>query len=220
MKTLTISIVLAMAGTAYADQCQWVQPNIAAKAKKALANHPKVLQFCEPCGDKAPGVPETADRIELVTPDPGYREMSINGESVDLAYTYVRTAPHTYENLGMLVDCDMMKEGTATLYVEDATPNGVLITPAAPVPQQQPAPVQPPMVLTLPTAAPSPPPPPPPQIVVVETRPAFPWAMIALAGVTGFGATLFGVLTIAALRRQRRAMRPRASELRTDTADK
>jgi hypothetical protein len=54
----------------------------------------------------------------------------------------------------------------------------------------------------------------------VETRPTFPWALIALAGVTGFGATLFGVLTIAALRRQRRAMRPRATELRSDRTDK
>lgn len=215
MKTLILSIVLATAGTAYADQCQWVPPAIAAKAQKHLANHPKVLQFCEPCGDKAPGLPQTVERIELVTPERGYKEMYINGESVDLAYTYVQTAPSTYSNLGMLVDCDMM-DGTETLTVADETPNGVLITPSADPPPPPPA-VEPaqPLVLTLPMAAP-PPPAPPPQIVVVETHPTFPWALIALAGVTGFLATLFGVFTVAALRRHRRGMRPRASELRPD----
>jgi len=185
MKILTVSIVLAMAGTAYADQCEWIDAKVAAKAKLLVEGHPKVIAFCELCGDKAPGLPEAATRVE--------------------------------KNLALLSGCEATGV-SPSLKVADETPNGVLITPddlptTPPTPPPQAAQ---PMVLTLPTVTQAT----TPQIVVVETRPAFPWAMIALAGITGFGATLFGVLTIAALRRKRRAMRPRATELRTDTADK
>jgi hypothetical protein len=213
MKTLTLTIVLAMAGTAYADQCAWIDAKTATKAKQLVEAHPKVIAFCEPCGEKAPGIPEAATRLEIGSPDAGYKELRINGEGVDLAYTYVQTSPGTYRNLAMLAGCEA-SDISPSLQVADETPNGVLITPAEDPPPPPPQVVQP-LVLTLPTAAP-PPPPPPPQIVVVETRAAFPWAMIALAGITGFGATLFGVLTLAALRRHRRGMRPRATDLRPD----
>jgi hypothetical protein len=217
MKILTVSIVLAMAGTAYADQCEWIDAKVAAKAKLLVEGHPKVIAFCELCGDKAPGLPEAATRVEIGTPNPGYKDVRINGTPVDLAYTYVQTSPGTYKNLALLSGCEATGV-SPSLKVADETPNGVLITPddlptTPPTPPPQAAQ---PMVLTLPTVTQAT----TPQIVVVETRPAFPWAMIALAGITGFGATLFGVLTIAALRRKRRAMRPRATELRTDTADK
>jgi hypothetical protein len=212
MKTLAVTIVLAMAGTAYADQCAWIDAKTATKAKQLIEKHPKVIAFCEPCGEKAPGIPEAATRVEIGTPDAGFKEVRINGEGVDLAYTYVQTSPGTYRNLAMLAGCEA-SDVSPSLQVADETPNGVLITPAEdppPPPTQQ---LQP-LVLTLPTAAP--PPPPPPQIVVVETRAAFPWAIIAFAGITGFGATLFGVLALAALRRHRRGMRPRAADLRAD----
>lgn len=218
MKTLTIGIVLAMAGTAYADQCEWVDAKVAAKADKLLANHPKVIAFCEPCGETAPGAPEVASRIEVGVPDPGYKDVRINGSPVDLAYTYVQTSPGLYRNLALLSGCEASGV-SPSLKIADATPNGVLITAdtaeAPPPPVQaaavQAAPPPPQIVLTLPSGPPAPAP--PPQIVVVQTRATYPWAMIALAGLTGFGATLFAVLTLAALRRHRRAMRPRASEL-------
>ncbi|HUS31693.1 MAG TPA: hypothetical protein VMZ53_24495 [Kofleriaceae bacterium] len=217
MKTLAITMVLAMAGTAYADQCAWIDAKAATKAKKIVESHPKVIAFCEPCGEKAPGIPEAATSVEIGTPDGGFKELQINGTGVDLAYTYVQMSPGLYRNLAMLAGCEVT-DVSPSLKIADETPNGVLITadpaPPPPVVEPQLAP-PPPIVLTLPTAAP----PPPPQIVVLETRPAFPWAMIALAGMTGFGATLFAVLAIATLRR-RRAMRPRATELRADHSDK
>lgn len=213
MKTLTLTLVLALAGTAYADQCEWIDGTAAAKAQKLLAGHPKVIAFCEPCGEKAPGVPEVASRVDVTTPEAGYKEIAINGKGVDLAYTFVQTSPGTYKNLAKLAGCEAT-DVSPSLKVADETPNGVLITaddhkPAPPPPPPQPAfdPQPLPLQLTIPAAAP------PPQIVVVETRPAFPWAMAALALVTGFGATLAGVLAVDALRRRRRAMRPRASEL-------
>ena len=216
MKTLTITIVLALAGTAYADQCEWIDAKVAAKAQKQLASHPKVIAFCEPCGEKAPGTPEVAASVELGTPEAGYKDVRINGNPVDLAYTFVQTSPGTYKNLAMLAGCEATGV-SRTLQVADETPNGVLITPDDPAPEPPPPPPQPafdpqplPLNLTIPAAMP---PPPPPQVVIVETRPAFPWAMAALALVTGFGATLSGVLVVDALRRRRRAMRPRAVEL-------
>jgi hypothetical protein len=214
MKTLSITIVLALAGTAYADQCEWIDAKVAAKAQKQLASHPKVIAFCEPCGEKAPGLPEVVSSVQVSTADYGRASFAINGTDVDLAYTFVQTSPGTYTNLAKLAGCEATGV-SRTLKVADETPNGVLITPDDPPPAPPPQPAfepQPlPLNLTIPAATP------PPQIVVLETRPAFPWAMAALALVTGFGATLAGVLAVDAVRRRRRPMRARAAELPRDS---
>ena len=57
MRSWTLPLLLAVAALpslAHADQCQLIDDEVANRALAALKGHPKVIQFCEPCGDKTP----------------------------------------------------------------------------------------------------------------------------------------------------------------------
>jgi hypothetical protein len=220
MKTWTLSLAAA-AGcliistqSARADQCAWNEAAHAAKAEEILAKHPKVIAYCEPCGDKAPGEPAVARDVTVTTPQGNYREVSINGQPVDLAYTFVQVSGTTYKNLAKLVGCPASGV-SPSLKIADETPTGVLITPSEqPTPPitPLPRPVEP-LVPQMEIAAPTPPPPPPVISYYNTTVEAnVGWSIVVLAGCAGFlsgvGLT-FGAMTI----RRRRAMRPRANDL-------
>lgn len=199
MKAWMLSIaalVVVAPAVAHADQCEWVDPAVAQKAQQLLASHSKVIAFCEPCGDKAPGVPAVADSVEL--DEHGVR---INGSAVDLAYTFVQTSPTQYQNLALLAGCEA-HDVSPSLKVAEETSNGVLIVPDdAEVTHSSPppAPAVPPHVFVFST----------------HTREPLPWLTIVFAGLASFTMSLAGILAFAKLRR-RRAMKPRAERLRID----
>lgn len=219
MKTWTLSLaaaassLLLSAQSARADQCAWNDEAHAAKAEAILAKHPKVIAYCEPCGDKAPGEPVIAREVSVATPQDAYREVSINGQAVDLAYTFVQVSSTKYKNLAKMVGCPASGV-SSSLKVADETPTGVLITPTEPPPPPPEPPTQieplvPPMVIAAP-----PPPAPPPNVSYYNTtvEANVSWFVVALAGCAGFlsgAAMTFAGMTI----RRRRAMRPRASDL-------
>jgi hypothetical protein len=215
MKTWTLSVAaiatsLSLAHTARADQCAWNEEAHATKAASILAKHPKVLEYCEPCGDKAPGEPFVADTVAVTTPERGYKELSINGKEIDLAYVYVQVSSTQYKNLAKLAGCPASGV-SPSLKIADETPTGVLITSNNP---PEPPPPPPPIVV----AAPPPPPPaPPPQITYHTTtiEQPVPWIVLALAGAGGFISGAASMLVAMTIRSRRRAMRPRASDLQT-----
>ena len=201
MKSMSLAMVLAgtlWSAAARADQCQLVDDAVASRAVKALAGNPDVIQFCEPCGDKAPGEPTRATRVTKGRDSMGEYAVVIDRREVDLAYTYVKTSPAHYENVAALAGCPTSGV-SPSLRVDDATTTGVMITAdATPV-----------------NVAPPPPPEPvasPPSIVVVHEANPTNWFGILLAC---FGASsVWTLATFAVLRRRRRvAMRPRAAEL-------
>lgn len=219
MKTWTLSLAILgsalLTQTAHGDQCAWINAKEANKAYAVLAKQPKVLEFCEPCGDKAPGVPFVAQDVAIATPQGSYKEIQINGKGIDLAYTYVQTSPTDYRNLAKLAGCPA-SDVSLSLNIADETPHGVLIMPDdKPLPPEPvvepPAPPPPPPVF----AAPPPPPPPAPTLVSYYTTTiehAVPWSILALAAAGGFISGVGFTLAVFAVRR-RRAMRPRASDL-------
>jgi hypothetical protein len=224
MKTWTLSLAAAAGSlllstqNARADQCAWNDEAHAAKAEAILAKHPKVIAYCEPCGDKAPGEPFIARDVTVATPQDAYREVSINGQPVDLAYTFVQVSSTKYKNLAKMVGCPASGV-SSSLEVADETPTGVLITPTEPPPPPPEQPAKPlpdpiePLVPQMVIAAPTPPAPPP--IVsyyntTVEANVG--WFTVALAGCAGFLAGLACAASAVALRR-RRAMKPRAHDL-------
>jgi hypothetical protein len=205
---ISLVAVGVLGGTARADQCQWVDEAAAAKAQAILASSPKIIAFCEPCGDTVPGIPEVASRVEVVTPEAGYRELYLNGSKrgIDLAYTYVQTSQRQYSNLAALAGCEA-SDVSPTLEVSEETESGVLITasdrPVAKVRAATPT-------LT-PTQAAAPP---SPAVYVYSTTVhEMPWLAIALAVGGGAVSGAMLMLWLVATRR-RRAMRPRAVELR------
>lgn len=217
MKAWLIPISLGLcAGTARADQCAWIDADVAAKARTIVERAPKVIDFCEPCGDQAPGEPHAVHSADVTAADGDFKELRVNGTAVDLAYVFVQTDATHYRNLAALAGCPATGV-SPSLEVAAETKHGVLITAdddAVPSP------------ITLPAIA-APPPPPPAPAVAPPARPAvyvyatttheIAWSVLALAAagglVTGSALTL---LLVAA--RRRRAMRPRAAELRSQTA--
>lgn len=212
MRVWLIPTALAvLGGTARADQCEWVDDAVAHKAQALLAGAPKVISFCEPCGDKAPGEPAVAASVEIRTPQRGFEELYINGAGVDLAYTYVKTDDGHYRNLALLAGCPA-SDVSPSLAIGAETPNGVLITADD---SAQPPP--PPVTTVMPVTAVVPPPPVPPAppavYVYSTTTHDVPWFALAVAASAGaMGGSLFTLLVLGL--RRRRDMRPRASELR------
>jgi hypothetical protein len=202
MKLLLLSLgpiaILAAPSLARADQCQLYDAATARRVDQLLADHPKLVELCEPCGDKVPGLPFTVSRF-------------VHGER-DLAYTYVQTSSTRYENLAMLVDCPV-RGVSQSLVVTGETEHGVLITAdTTPVTHD----AQPMMAADVgppPTTMPSM----PSGHVTFRWSTRYerplPWLVLALAGGGGaLGGA--GIVVLALASRRRRAMRPRAAELR------
>jgi len=110
MKLVLAAAALALVSTAaLADQCQWIDAKVAARAKALLKRGAHVSIFCEPCGQKTAAVPMKIVDVSMKSPDPAqpqYREISINGHDIDLAYTFLRRGKtDTFDNVARLVRC-------------------------------------------------------------------------------------------------------------------
>jgi len=117
---LAVAGCLLAAGVAQADQCQWINETQAAKAQAILAEGPMVVKFCEPCKEEGPGKAFLPDSVEVKTPEGNFREISINGKAVDLAYTFVRTGPGRYENLALLAGCEASGVSVSLTIIESS----------------------------------------------------------------------------------------------------
>lgn len=82
-----------------------------AAVDRLLAPQPTVIEYCERCGDKAPGLPHVAD-----------------ARPIDLESTFVKTSDVRYENLALLAGC-ATDVPVPSLEVLDETSTGVLIVP-------------------------------------------------------------------------------------------
>jgi hypothetical protein len=201
MRSWTLPLLLAVAALpslAHADQCQLIDDEVANRALAALKGHPKVIQFCEPCGDKAPGEPVVADRVAKTRGTSADYEITIDRREVDLAYTYVQTGPTRYENVAALAGCPASGV-SPSLRVDDSTPSAVMIqADSTPVTHVQ-------LAVTEPA-------PQAPEITyIVQTQPTNWLAILAACG------AMTGLWTLAAIiflrRRRVAAMQPRAVNL-------
>lgn len=110
---------------ARADQCAYVSEAVAVRAAESLALQHKVAEYCEPCGDKRPGLrvfelakagpvdgadpywEVTLEGAVIVGPTGGSQmEASLSGSvAVDLAYVYVPIGFGDWKNLALLANC-------------------------------------------------------------------------------------------------------------------
>jgi hypothetical protein len=191
------------AGLAHADQCQWLDdPAIATRAARELASHPEIIAFCEPCGDVAPGAPTTARSVVVHPLRDHAVSLVVDGDSVDLAYLYVKTSAHQYRNLAVLAGCPTAGV-SPSLGVEAATAEGVLIRPD----HAALAPIAPPAVTAAPPAVTGAP---PTIVIVASAAPSLAFLVL------GCGATLavLGSLALWLAARRRPGHLPRATRLR------
>lgn len=199
MKALLLIPFLLVPAIAHADQCELVSDQVATHALAAMKGHPNVIEFCEPCGDKAPGEPHAIDHLAKQRDTDGSYAITLDKREIDLAYTYVQTAPSTYENVAALAGCPTSGV-SPTLHVDDASDRGVMITASErPVAHVQ-------------IAAEEPPTPPPATITyVIESDRIGLWAVIAACALSS---GLWALVAVLILRRRRAvAMKPRAIEM-------
>ena len=103
MKTLALPVALVLlllTAPAGADQQQWVSRVDADRAAAMLPPGESVRFFCAPCGDESWTPAEVVQLEVLHTGSGGYWEVHLNGDAVDLAYTYVMRRGQ-WENLAL-----------------------------------------------------------------------------------------------------------------------
>lgn len=207
MKWIVPLAVCAWSHAARADRPSWIEPAVAAHAEQELVQHPTMIRFCEPCGDKVPGTPAPVRKVvtRSIASYPGRSEVVVDGSAIDLAYTYVQTSEHRYENLAARVGAEAPGV-SPTLRVDDETPSGVLIYAD-----------QTPVTTTLPPPPPPPPPAPAPPAapttiyVISNTTTGVGWLPIVLA--CGGTSMIWSLGAFAMTRRRRRDLEPRATRL-------
>jgi len=100
LSMLVLGTLLAAATPARADQCAKNPIPVADQAAALVRPGATVREFCEPCGDVAPGKPYT---VQSVSTRSG--ELLVNGAAVDLAYLFVQTGPDEFANVGVRTRC-------------------------------------------------------------------------------------------------------------------
>jgi len=99
-KLLTIAILSLFFGNAFADQCHYVNKKQAQAALKIALETKTIQTLCEPCGENI-AQSLSIKSIGIADVDfQGYWELQVNGQGLDLAYTYVNGM-----NLATLVSC-------------------------------------------------------------------------------------------------------------------
>jgi hypothetical protein len=196
---LLASAAVLSARPARADQCEWLDDaSIARRAARELARNPEYVAFCEPCGDAAPSVPRWASKVSVEAVD-DHTEVVLDGDTIDLAYIYLRTSDRQYRNLAMLAGCPTTGV-SPRLRIDAATSTGVLI-------QADRAATSPPVAQAEPQE-PSAPPTERPTIVFVESRDAARGWLVYVALLAGVGA-----IATWRMGRRRQTHVPRASKL-------
>ncbi|MBY0414119.1 MAG: hypothetical protein K2Q18_08130 [Bdellovibrionales bacterium] len=103
---LLLSAIFSSA--AFADQCQWNSKSDAASALKLLKGN-EIILWCQNCGEAKPSYIVKVNSAKQKVPGEGFREITVETakgpESIDLAYTYVRTASNVFTNMAQLVGC-------------------------------------------------------------------------------------------------------------------
>lgn len=115
MTATTMAMTILAATWAAADQAVVVSGRQAARAAKILERNHEVRRYCQPCQDTM-YVPEAVERV-FVEPWPhaeGKRVVRLNGQSIDLAYTYVEHRGK-WMNLARLVHARLATDVPATL---------------------------------------------------------------------------------------------------------
>lgn len=195
MKALLILPLLLVPAIAHADQCELISDQVATRALAVMHDHPNVIEYCEPCGDQAPGEPHRIDHLAKQRDTGGYYAVTLDKREVDLAYEYVQTAPSRYENVAALAGCPASGV-SPSLEVDDASDKGVMIV-ASETPVAQ-------------VAAP-PPPAPVTSVTYVVQEDHVSW--LAILAACGLSSALWAVTLLLLRRRRTLAMRPRAIEM-------
>ncbi len=102
---LTLALLLSSI-SAFADQCQALSSEQASRAALLIQSGSEIASLCQNCGEAIKNAQySTARSVSVVKSYGDFKELSIAGETVDLAYTYLKVAPKKYVNVALVVGC-------------------------------------------------------------------------------------------------------------------
>ena len=114
---LLVASIFLISASARADQCSYLTRDQADRAINGIVASSRVaLDFCEPCGDSAPGKPYRITEVRIR--EAGYQnywEILVNKVPVDLAYLYIKTGRFSWSNVATLLGCET--QGVSTTLV-------------------------------------------------------------------------------------------------------
>ncbi len=104
-------MILVLPTILLADIAAWVSKTDADKTVAFLKNKKEIKNYCAPCDDKSAASESVKDVTDApVKGEKDYWEVSVNGESKDLAYIYYKTDDGRWRNVGIAVGVKV--EGT------------------------------------------------------------------------------------------------------------
>ena len=115
MKTFIAALFMTVSAGAFADQCQLISAEQADRAALLIQSGSEIAYLCQNCGETIPNAEYTTARKVELRDSYGYKEMTIKGQGVDLAYTYVKVAPRKYVNVASVIGCEA--EGMSKIIV-------------------------------------------------------------------------------------------------------
>jgi MYXO-CTERM domain-containing protein len=104
MVSLALGAMTLVPALASADQCAWISKQHAEDALALIDVGSPIVFFCEPCGETRPAEVQVT-RAQTARVNDGYWEVSVNGQGIDLAYTFVPNGDGKWVNLSKMVDC-------------------------------------------------------------------------------------------------------------------
>jgi hypothetical protein len=136
LSMLVLGTLLASATPAHADQCARNPMSVADQAAALVKQGMTVVEFCEPCGDVAPGKPFTVQSVSVRN-----GELLVNGAVIDLAYLFLQTGPDELVNVGVRVGCGASSVSEA---IRNGKPTGPIARPSRQPSVRAPLPPPPP----------------------------------------------------------------------------
>jgi hypothetical protein len=101
----TICIILALLSPLGANQFAYITAGMAVKTTALLRFEKEILVFCQPCDDLH-GRVIRVQKVEVVNVNfEGMNEVRVNGESIDLAYVFIRRNG-AWKNLAVVMGLD------------------------------------------------------------------------------------------------------------------
>ena len=103
---------------AMADQCMAISSAEAERALFLLQKGAVITDYCEPCleGQKTARV-LTVKKVELGNIG-SYSTVKVNGETIDLAYTFLKVAPNRSVNLAKAVSCETLDDSSVSSVID------------------------------------------------------------------------------------------------------
>src|SRR5262245_58862147 len=120
---MSLGVVLASASSiARADQCAYVSAKEAERAAAILKRTKEMVEYCELCNGEGPKLTKIHD-VKVTIIDPENREVTVNGQGIDLAYVFVpqKEGSHEYQNLAKLSKCNATGVSAVITYPSSKT---------------------------------------------------------------------------------------------------